>query len=162
VKRQGRIFSPVTFVLGILATFSVVYNMVAVQIFKEQVFFDHVVSMPYEFAMLSGALLILLFDVFSLGWVSHKIFATKRSEGLDRIALVWGVLCIPVLMGTKVMADEIAREYRLGWETLGEWIGLYVCLFFQFFYIILIFIHLRRFFRSKSSRMENTGELVRP
>jgi len=143
MTEQTHIFGRITCFLGILAMAGTVYTMVAIQIFKEEVFSDHVVSMPFEFAILIGILLILLFDITSLGWVSHKIFATKKFEGLDRIALIWGVLCIFALLGIKVMADEIAREYRLGWETLGEWIALYVCLFFQFFYIILIFIHLR-------------------
>jgi hypothetical protein len=100
--------------------------------------------MPFEFAILIGILLIFLFDMTSLGWVSHKIYATKKSTGLDTLALIWGVLCILALMGTKVMADEIAREYRLGWETLGEWMVLYACLLIQFFYNFLIFTLLRR------------------
>jgi hypothetical protein len=121
--------------------------MLAVLIFKEQVFFDHVVSMPFEFAMLIGTLLIFLFVVTSLGGVSLNIYVSKKSIGLDIVALIWGVLCILALMGTKVMADEIAREYRMGWDTLGEWMGLYACLIFQFFYNILIFTHLWRAFR---------------
>jgi hypothetical protein len=35
------------------------------------------------------------------------------------------------LIGEKVMVDEIAREYRLGWEVTGEWIILYVLLAIQ-------------------------------
>jgi cytochrome bd-type quinol oxidase subunit 1 len=144
MKKQHYAFNHISLILGILASVSVVYTMLAIQIFKKDVFFDHVVSMPWEFAILVGTFLILLFGIISLGWVSHKILVTKKSTGLDTLALIWGVLNFFALMGTKVMADEIAREYRLGWETLGEWLGLYACLFFLFFYIILIFFLLRR------------------
>ncbi len=142
--KQNRIIGNLTSILGVLAIISIVYNMLAVQIFKEEVFFDHVVSLPFEFAILVATLLILLFDVTSLGWVSHGIFVTKESRSLSTVALIWGILCLLALMVTKVMADEISREYRLGWETLGEWIILYECFFLQFFYNIFIFALLRR------------------
>jgi hypothetical protein len=102
----------VLFFLGVLAMASIVYTIVALQIFKKEVFFDQVISLPFEFAILIGILLILLFEIFSLDWVSYKIFITKRSDGRDKIALIWGVLCIFAMLGTKVMTDEIAREYR--------------------------------------------------
>jgi hypothetical protein len=145
------IFNNLTFVLGILASISVVYNMLAVLIFKEQVFFDHVVSMQFEFLILMGTVFILLFDIISIGWVSHKIHVAKKSSGLDKAALSLGVLCLLALMISKVMADEISREYLLGWETLGEWIILYLCFFIQFFYNIFIFILLRRPFPPQRS-----------
>jgi hypothetical protein len=162
MKKQSRIFGNLTSILGILALISIIYTILAVQIFKDLVFFDHVVSMPFEFAILIATLLILLFDVTSLGWVSHKIFVTKESTSLDTVALIWGILCLLTLIATKVMADEIAREYRLGWETLGEWIVLYVCFFVQFFYNILIFILLRQTVRSQRLLEKYTGQKVRP
>jgi hypothetical protein len=117
--KQTPILPRITFSLGVLAMASTVYTMVSIQIFKQEVFFDHVVSMPFEFGILVGTLLILLFDILSLVWVSYKIFKTKKSERLDKIALIPCVVCIFALMGTKVMADEIAREYRLGWHSMS-------------------------------------------
>jgi hypothetical protein len=62
----------------------------------------------------------------------------KRFPTLDLIALLWGVLCLLLLAGEKVMIDEIARETRLGWETLGEWIILYGFFTTQLFYCAYI------------------------
>ena len=42
------------------------------------------------------------------------------------------------------MLDEIAREMRLGWETMGEWIILYGFFTTQLLYNIFILIHLTR------------------
>ena len=160
MNKRNRILGNLTFVLAILATISIVYIMLAVQIFKDLVFFDHVISMPFEALILMATLFILLFDISSLGWASHKIYVIKKSTSLDTFALIWGVLCLLGLMVSKVMADEIAREYRLGWETSGEWIILYACFFIQFFYNLLIFALLRQSFRSQRLMEENIGERV--
>ena len=61
------------------------------------------------------------------------------------MTLFLGMLCLILLLGEKTMADEIAREYRLGWDTLGEWIILYIMLSLQLLYNIIFFIQIRLF-----------------
>jgi hypothetical protein len=88
MKKPSRVFDNLTFILVILAAISIVYIMLIVQVFKDLFFFDHVVSLPFEFLILVGTFLIFLFDVVSLGWVSHKIYVTKKSTSMDTLALI--------------------------------------------------------------------------
>jgi hypothetical protein len=56
----------------------------------------------------------------------------------DIAVLTLGALCLILLVGEKVMADEIGREYLLGWEVVGEWVILYVFLTIQLIYNVII------------------------
>jgi len=58
-----------------------------------------------------------------------------------------------MLIGEKVMLDEIGREMRIGWETLGEWIILYILFLIQLIYSIIIII------KTKRLTMASTGLL---
>ena len=58
-----------------------------------------------------------------------------------------------MLIGEKVMLDEIGREMRIGWETLGEWIILYILFLIQLIYSIIII------FKTKRLTMASTGLL---
>ena len=59
---------------------------------------------------------------------------SKRDIGV----ITLGVLGLILLVGDKVMADEISHEYPLGWEVSGEWIILYIILSIQLFYNLII------------------------
>jgi len=118
--------------------------MLVLQIHREEVFRDQIIVEPWEYAVLFGFLLILLFNILSIVWVLRHMSLRRAAATLDIISLILGVLCIILMLGEKVMVDEIAREYRLGWETIGEWIILYGFLFVQLFYNILIFYNLSR------------------
>jgi hypothetical protein len=49
------------------------------------------------------------------------------------------------------VVDEISREYRLGWEVLGEWIILYVLLKTQLVYNLVILLKLSYICRDRRS-----------
>ena len=49
-----------------------------------------------------------------------------------------------LLFGEKVMVDEIDREMLLGWESVGEWVILYILFFIQLFYSLLIIFKIKR------------------
>ena len=149
MKKQTRILGFITLVLGALATVGLIYNMFAIQIFKDNVFLDHVIDNPFEFLMLIGFLTLFLFLIMSIVWVSHNSVVNKKSTDFDRLALILGCVCILLFVGVKAMFDEIAREIPLGWETTGEFFVLYVGLFVQLIYSLLIFYHL---FRTLSMR----------
>jgi hypothetical protein len=132
------------FVLAVVSTGFLVFNMVGTLTYKQQIFFDQETISGVELVILLGFGLVLLFDVTSLlcSWLK-----LRRSEGLklgDVATLALGVLCPFLLFADKVMVDEIAREYRLGWEVLGEWIILYVLLTTQLVYNLIMLWKLLR------------------
>lgn len=75
--------------------------------------------------------------------MSRLRFQKKPSAGLTA-TLVLGAFCVILFIGEKVMIDEIGREYRLGWESLGEWMILYGFLTIQLIYILIILLQLLR------------------
>ena len=139
------------FGLAILCTGLLVYNMVAMPIFKDQVFLERgKISIGGELVILIGFVLVLIFNIVSLLWVSSRIRKAQTDRKGDYGVLALGALCLFLLVGEKAMADEISREYLLGWEVVGEWIVLYVCLAIQLLYNVVI---LRRVYRARIRRV---------
>jgi hypothetical protein len=144
MKTTYRLVDRAAFALAILCTGLLVYIMVAMPIYKEQVFLERgSITIGGEMVILIGFVFVLIFNIVSLLWMLSRIRRAVRKGGRWVFAL--GALCLILLLGEKVMVDEIGREYGLGWEVVGEWIILYVFLAIQFFYNIVI---LRRLYRA--------------
>jgi hypothetical protein len=134
------------FALAILCTGLLVYNIVVMPIYKEQVFLKRgTISTVVEMVILIGFVLVLLFDIVSLLWMSLRTLRAQEVRKGGRGILALGALCLILLVGEKVMVDEIGREYLLGWEVVGEWIILYVFLAIQLLYNVVI---LRQVYRA--------------
>jgi hypothetical protein len=134
------------FALAILCAGLLVYNMVAMPIYKEQVFLERgTITAGGEMVILIGFVLVPIFDIVSLLWVLSRIRQAQAVRKRDMGVLALGTLCLILLAGEKVMVDEIGREYLLGWEVVGEWIILYAFLVIQLLYNVVI---LRRVYRT--------------
>jgi hypothetical protein len=140
------------FALAILCTGWLVYNMVAMPIYKEQVFLKRgTISTGGEMVILIGFVPVLIFNIVSLLWVSSRIRRALAARKGGRGVLALGALCLILLVGEKVMVDEIGREYLLGWEVVGEWIILYVFLAIQLLYNVVILRQVYRAYVDKRS-----------
>ncbi len=141
-----------TFALAILCTGLLVYNMIAMPIYKEQLFLERGnITNDWEMVILIGFILVPIFNILSLSWVSLRIRQAQRICKGDVWVLALGALCLILLIGEKAMVDEIGREYLLGWEVFGEWIILYVFLATQLLYNIVILRLLYRAFKVQRS-----------
>jgi hypothetical protein len=139
------------FALAVLCTGGLVFNIVALPIFKDQVFLERgQISTGGELAILIGFVLVLVFTIVSLIWVSSRIRKAQivRKGDIGLVAL--GALCLILMAGEKAMVDEIGREYMLGWEVVGEWIILYAFLAIQLIYNVIV---LRRLYRARIRRV---------
>ncbi len=133
-----------TFVLAILSTVFLVFNMSGIMLFKQQIFFERQSISTAEIILLIGFAVVLIFDIVSFFWVFLKN-RTAETRGLGNwLTVLLAATCIVLLLGDKIMADEIGREYQLGWEVLGEWIILYIFLTTQLVYNVVIFFQLFR------------------
>jgi len=133
MKGDRALLSRMTFALALLCEISVVGIMVALPIYKQQVFLDKGnLTTGGEMGILIAFVCVLVFHLVSLLWL------LSLPAGVPRWLLVLGALCLLLLLGEKVMVDEIAREYSLHWEVTGEWVILYVFLTIQWLYSVMI------------------------
>jgi hypothetical protein len=144
MKNYNRLLFTSIFVLAILSSGALVFNMLGIFIYKQQVFFEQETLSGVEIIILIGFGLVLLFDVASFLWNLLRLRETEERGIGGKTALVFGVLCPILLIVGKVMVDEIAREYRRGWEVLGEWIILYVIFAIQLVYNLAVLLQLLR------------------
>jgi len=151
MKKHNELLYNFTFVLAILSTGFLVYNMLATLIYKEQIFFEREMLSSVEIVILIGFSLILLFDIVSLLRVLLGLRQSQEVVTGDKATLILGALCLILLLGEKAMIDEIGREYLLGWEVLGEWIILYVFLTTQLIYNLVILLQLFRIYHARYS-----------
>jgi len=149
LKKHNTLLYNSTFVLALLSTGFLVYNMLATLIYKEQIFFERETISSVEIVILIGFGLIPLFDIVSILWVLSRLRQSEKVIPGDKPTLVLGALCLILLIGEKTMVDEIGREYLIGWEVLGEWIILYVFLTIQLIYNLVVLLKLFRVYNAR-------------
>lgn len=146
MSKQGGTLRTSTFVLALTSTGFLVFNMLAMRIFTEDVFLERQTFSSVEVFILVGFILIFLFGISALLWTFLRLRKYEDVGASHKAIPVLGVFCLVFVLGEKVMIDEIGREYLLGWEVLGEWIILYAFLTTQLVYNLLVLL---RLFRSR-------------
>ncbi len=126
-------YNPI-FILSLLTSIFLIYIMLGILIFKEQVFIERETLSLSEIFLGLGFVSIFVFNIVSIIWFFRNPVSPVKSTVSKFFLIALGVLCLLLLIGEKTMADEIGRESLLGWETLGEWIILYIFLFIQLAY----------------------------
>lgn len=153
MKVIHKLFNRVVLTLAILCTVLLAYNILAIQFYKKQVFIERgMITTGGEMGILVGFIVVLIFNIVSLLWVSSRRRQSQTTHKKDWMLLILGALCLILLVGDKVMVDEIGREYLLGWEVIGEWIILYVFLSIQLLYNFVI---LQRMYRTYVKKRPN-------
>lgn len=151
MEKYNRLLYNSTSLLAVLSIGFLMFNMLGILIFKQQVFFERGTLASVEIVILIGFGLVLLFNIASLLWVLSRLRHSEKASTADKATLILGALCLFLLIGEKTMVDEIGREYLLGWEVLGEWIILYTFLTAQLTYNLVILLQLFRAFRNRRS-----------
>ncbi len=105
-----------------------------------------------------GFLLIFLFHVSSFIALLFQFQYHKKVNVLRIILLFIGILSLFAMMGDYAMLNDIGKEYKMGLETQGEWIILYLLLLLHGFFHILMFIMIFHTYRHPPNRKER--ELV--
>jgi hypothetical protein len=127
--------------------------MIALPIYKDHIFIERgAITMGGEMVILIGFILVFIFNIASLLWLLLNIRQDKEIRKKDIVVSALGVLCLFLLMGDKVMVDEIGRELLLGWEVKGECIILYVFLVIQLLYNLIILQRVYHSFESQHSK----------
>lgn len=145
MKKLSTLLYYSTWVLVILSTGFLLFNMMATLMYRQQIFFERDMLSTVEIVIAIGFGFILEFDIVSFLWVVSGIRRSQKVTGSEIGTLILGGSCLILLLGEKAMIDEIGREYLLRWEVLGEWIILYVFLTIQLLYNLVI---LQKLFRT--------------
>lgn len=141
----------IAFLLATICTGLLLYIMAAIPSHKEQIFLDRgTISPGGETAVLFGFAIVIFFIIASIFWLSVRIRKYSENTKGDAAILAFGVLCLLLIAGEKMMVDEISHEYSLGWEAVGEWIVLYIILGLQLLYSLII---LRKLFIMKKTHL---------
>ncbi|MBU1700862.1 MAG: hypothetical protein KJ970_12535 [Candidatus Eisenbacteria bacterium] len=120
------------------------FNIAAIPIHKELVLSVHGHLSNTEILMIFGFFLVFVFNLVSILWLTSESNRT-RDRGARRIfGILFGVLCLVLLYGDKVMIDEIARAWRAGAGIAGGLSLMYLFLLIQLAYNIFILLHMRR------------------
>jgi hypothetical protein len=128
---------------ALVAGIWLLFNLIAMPLWWGGVNASGGVLGAIQVAVLVGFVVILLFDVVSVGWLMTRLCWVQGDTPDQRCEKGWllvlGFLAFIGLMGGKVMVDEIARETPLG-AGGGEWVVLYVCMTIQAGYILGVFL----------------------
>jgi hypothetical protein len=96
-----------------------------------------------EIVMIFGFFLVLVFNLVSLLWLLSERDAAGAASGRTA-GMLFGLLCLVLLYGDKVMIDRIAGEWQAGAGIAGELSLLYLFLLVQLGFNIFILLHMRR------------------
>jgi len=133
------------FAFGVAATCCLLFSMAAIPLFHEVLFTGQPNPEPIGWVILAGLSMVTLFTIAALGWLLREATDRPRFTGREVTGVIWGALCLLFMIGEKVMIDEIAREWRLGWETTGEWVILYFFLTVQLgFNLYMLYLFRRK------------------
>ena len=148
--KRGHALYNTTLVFSAISTVFLIYIMLAMPVYKVQLFIERDTFSIPGIVMIIGFGLIFLFTLVSVIWLAKQIQWGRKAAAGDTMTFLLGILCLIALVGEKVMLDEIGREIRLGWETRGEWILLYIGLSIQ---LIYNFVIIRRLFHVFHARI---------
>ncbi len=138
MKNQTDSLYRFTFILSLLATVALLFNMITIPLFDQQILVERDTISTIEIFILIGFAFFFLFNIESIIWMILKMRKTQSADNENKVVLALGVFCLLLFFPEKIIIDEISREYILGWETLGEWLILYAFLITQMIYSVII------------------------
>jgi hypothetical protein len=123
--------------LAMAAAVALVLIMLKLFLFQQQIFGHRYALSLVEWIIALEFLLVAVFVGLSIIWLLRRIYVLRTNVLRHKVILMLGLVCVPLFLGQKTMIDEIAREYALGWEPLGEWIIMYLFLAIQLGYCLI-------------------------
>ncbi len=142
MSERQRGFEKIVLLLDVLSTPLLLFILLGLWLFRDQVFVIGEPLTPATVTMLIGFGAILLFDLASVAWLAgNRHSAHGEAETRTRL-LVLGVLCLVLFAADKVMIDEVAHETATGWTLQTEYLLLYGMLMIQLAYNVMLARHL--------------------
>jgi hypothetical protein len=138
--------------LASVAALCLAFNIVTLAILRDEILLRRGPLPGLGWVMLCGFCTVFVFCGSYVFWSVWRLHGSASQPQRQRRAdhampfasgmLALGILSMVLMVGAKVMVDEIARETLLGWETTGEWIILFCCLTVHLIFIVLAIVRL--------------------
>ena len=133
--------------LAVVSALCLAFNMVTLVVLREEILLYREPLPVLGLVMLCGFCTVFAFCACYVIWSVWRLHGSASELLKPRLAdpampfepgmLAFAIFSMILMVGAKVMVDEIGRETPLGWETTGEWIILYCCLTVQLIFIVL-------------------------
>lgn len=101
----------------------------------------------YDFLTIIGYLFIVLFHLYAIIFIFSQFRFADTFKCLKILLLILGIVSLFAIGVEKVMVDEIAKEYRAGFEDQGEYFLLKGALFINILFNILMFYFILKSYR---------------
>jgi hypothetical protein len=117
--------------------------MLMTYIHRKEVFVKQDSVSLLGYIMIIGFFIFLIYCILVFLWLLWQI-RNETDKSFYIFTLFLCGICILLMMGEKVLYDEIAREYMLGSEVLGEGIILYIFFCVQLTFNLIMLRHFSR------------------
>ena len=138
-------------VWSLMAMAWLVINLVLVPVNWKAVFHQPEITTGMEYFILTGFLFIILLDLSVIAWMMSRYISKKPRFRYQDMIVPGAVCCLLLLAVTKIMADEVGRESRMGMEYLSEYIIFNILFGFQLLYF-LVFMRIIRNLNQRPAR----------
>lgn len=146
-----------TFVLAILSTVLLIFNLPALALFRREIFLARESLSGVGIVIGAGFLCVALFNFVSVVWRFTGLSDYEDKKTGRIVMAMLGILCIVLLFGEKTMIDEIGKQYLMNWNSQGEWAILYIFLSIQLTYNLLTLFKLIKSYQSR--QLENCPDM---
>ena len=139
-KRTVKFLSLITGVLGIVSLLWLIYDYVMYNRLKSLILqFEDLGSLEKlsEFIWLSY-LFMFFFHLLAAGTLVIQMRFIRRIQALSLLAVVTGVFSFLGIFSDWAVFGDIGKEYKMGWDTAGEWTILYVILGIHAIFMVLL------------------------
>jgi len=125
-----------------VAIAGLLYQIIGTRVWWEEVFVHQNTIAPAEWIMIAGVLGVVLFALASIVWIGDRVYRARDLPSAAGAAFLLASAYFVLLGGQKAMADEIAREYRMGTGIVGESVLFYAALIIQIIYALVVLTYL--------------------
>lgn len=115
MRTTTRIFNAILFIISLIAFFWLLFIFFQVNTnLPEALNIDKSPMEPMDYLIGLGHIFNLLFILYSIVVILSHFHSYNQLRMLKTILLIMGIVSLFAIGAEKVMADEIARQYRLG------------------------------------------------
>lgn len=135
MKKRIKLLIQISFIIGFISFNSIIYILYKLNYNLLEVIDKNTI----DYIGLVGYLFIIFFHLISILFIIVHFRHFKFLNLLRIISLITGIISLFAIGAEKILFDEIAREYAIGWEVAGEIIILEILLFMNITFCLLMF-----------------------
>ncbi len=142
MKKALKVTGKVSLVLGFISFCFLIYNFMVFEYIRPLTLrFENLGSVVDRLMILvgTGFFVIFIFHICSILNLALQLRFFKRANIIRAFTVFVGVLSVLLLVGNLGLLSDIGKESKLGWDTSGEWIFLYINHFLHAAFIMLMF-----------------------